>query len=78
MAIPKMAAPKATDTITYTMAIKPPVMKAITMAKMIMSGARMAVRMIIMYESCTLFVSVVRRVTSELVEKRSMFENEKR
>ena len=47
------------------------------MAKTIIMGARMAVRMSIMYACCTLFVSVVRRVTSELVEKRSMFENEK-
>ena len=46
-------------------------------AKTIIIGARMAVRMSIMYACWTLFVSVVRRVTRELVEKRSMFENEK-
>ncbi len=58
-------------------AMGPPVIKAITMAKMIMSGLRMAMRISIMKACCTLLVSVVRRVTSELVLKRSMLLKEK-
>ena len=41
-----------------------------------MSGQRIAMRMIIMYACWTLVTSVVSRVTSELVENRSMLENE--
>ena len=46
------------------------------MAKTSMSGLRMAVRMICMKAIWTKPTSVVRRVTSELVEKRSMLPNE--
>ena len=56
-------------------AMGPPEMNAITMEKMAMSGQRIAMRMIIMYACCTLVTSVVSRVTSELVENRSMLEN---
>ena len=41
------------------------------------SGARTAMRMISMNACCTLVISVVRRVTSEELEKRSMLANEK-
>ena len=47
-----------------------------TSEKMSMSGQRIATRMIIMYAICTLVTSVVWRVTSEDVEKRSMFAKE--
>ena len=47
------------------------------MAKMNISGARIAMRMIIMKAICTLPMSVVMRVTRDAVEKRSMFSNEK-
>ncbi len=48
-----------------------------TMAKMMIIGARMAVRMIIMNDICTLVTSVVMRVTSDGVENRSMVAKEK-
>ena len=48
-----------------------------TIAKTNISGARTARRMDIMKAICTLLMSVVRRVTSEAVEKRSMFSKEK-
>ncbi len=70
--------PRMMDTTTYTTAMEPPVTKAMTMANTSIMGLLMATRMIIMYAICTLLVSVVRRVTSELVEKRSMLENENR
>ena len=54
----------------------PPETNAITMEKIAMSGQRIAMRMIIMNACWTLVTSVVSRVTSELVENRSMLENE--
>ena len=48
----------------------------ITSEKMSMSGQRIATRMIIMYAICTFVTSVVWRVTSDEVEKRSMFAKE--
>ena len=50
---------------------------AITMEKMIMRGTRTAIRMSMPKAFCTLVTSVVMRVTSEEVEKRSMSANEK-
>ena len=50
---------------------------AMTMEKMIMSGTRTAIRIIIPNAFCTFVTSVVMRVTSEEVEKRSMSANEK-
>ena len=50
---------------------------AITMEKTIMRGTRTAIRMSMPKAFCTLVTSVVMRVTSEDVEKRSMSANEK-
>ena len=51
--------------------------KAMTTAKMSISGLRIATRMSIINAFCTLLTSVVSRVTNEEEEKRSMFSNEK-
>ena len=50
---------------------------AMTAEKTSISGARIAIRMIIMYAICTFVTSVVRRVTSDEDENLSMFWNEK-
>ena len=50
--------------------------KAITKANTSISGARMAVRMIIIYAFCTLVTSVVMRVTRDEARNLSMFSNE--
>ena len=50
---------------------------AMTMEKTIMRGTRTAMRIIMPKAFCTLVTSVVMRVTSEDVEKRSMSANEK-
>ena len=55
----------------------PPMINAITTEKISIIGQRNAVRTSIIYENCTLFTSVVIRVTSEGVENLSMFSNEK-
>lgn len=52
-------------------------MKDMTEAKMNMTGARTSMRMLIWKDICTLVISVVRRVMSEDVEKRSILANEK-
>ena len=49
----------------------------ITVAKISIISARTAIRIIIMNACCTFDTSVVRRVTRDDVEKRSIFENEK-
>ena len=49
---------------------------AIISAPTIMTGARKAMRIIMLNAICTLFTSVVKRVTSEAVENLSTFENE--
>ena len=53
------------------------VMTAITNAKMTIKGARIAVRMIIIYASWTLLTSVVSLVTRLEVENLSTLEKEK-
>jgi len=68
--------PRTGTTNRKMKAIRPPITKAITNAKISISGQRMAMRIIIMYAFCTFVTSVVRRVTSEEVEKRSMFSKE--
>ena len=65
-------------TTTKVMASVPPMRQAMMTAKTNISGARTAMRMAIMKAICTFVMSVVRRVTSEAVEKRSMFSKEKR
>ena len=45
---------------------------AMVKAKINTSGARTAIRMIIIKACCTLLISVVRRVTSEELENSSM------
>ncbi len=50
---------------------------AMTAEKISISGARMAMRIIIIYAICTFVTSVVRRVTSDEDENLSMFWNEK-
>ena len=64
-------------TTTKVRASLPPMMKAMMMANRNISGARTAVRMIIMKAICTFVTSVVMRVTREAEEKRSMFSKAK-
>ena len=52
-AIRYMPKPRSGTTTTKVSASGPPITKAMTMAKRNMSGARMAVRMSIMYANCT-------------------------
>ena len=65
-------------TTTKVMASRPPMRQAITIENTNISGARTAMRMAIIKAIWTLVMSVVRRVTREAVEKRSMFSKEKR
>ena len=55
----------------------PPMINAITTAKMSISGLLIAVRMIIIYAFWTLLTSVVSLVTSDDEENLSMFSKEK-
>ena len=54
------------------MATLPPMINAMVKAKINTSGARTAIRIIIIKACCTLLISVVRRVTSEELENSSM------
>ena len=56
---------------------EPPILYAMIIEKIRTNGARMAVRMIIIKDICTLETSVVIRVTREDEENLSMFSNEK-
>ena len=58
------------------MARRPPITKPITNEKTSISGPRMATRMIIMKDICTLTTSVVIRVTRLDTENLSMFSKE--
>ena len=60
-----------------TNARRPPITNDMVSAKISISGARTAIRIIIMNAICTLVISVVSRVTSDEVENRSIFSNEK-
>ena len=64
-------------TTTKVIASRPPMRQAITIEKTNISGARTAMRIAIIKAIWTLVMSVVRRVTSEAVEKRSIFSKEK-
>lgn len=55
----------------------PPMTNVITSENISISGQRTAMRIIIIKENCTLFTSVVMRVTSDGVENLSIFSNEK-
>lgn len=75
-----MSSPKTSTgmMITKEVASAPPIMNAMIIEKISISGARTAVRIVIIYASCAFDTSVVRRVTSDEDEKRSIFANEKR
>ena len=77
--LPIIISPKASTGMTTTKvsASLPPMMKAIITANRNISGERMAMRISIINVNCTLFISVVIRVTSEAVENLSMFSKEK-
>ena len=77
-AISRSPQPNTGITITNTSAIRPPMMNAIVNENTRFSGARIAVRMIIMNACWMFWISVVRRVTSEAFEHRSMLANENR
>ena len=68
--------PSTGTIITNDVASEPPIIYAIMMQNIIISGARIAVRIIIMYDIWTLVISVVMRVTSEVDENLSIFSNE--
>ena len=76
-AIRRSPVTKTGTTTTNIKAKGPPITKAMTMEKIIIKGARTAVRMIIINAICTLPTSVVSRVTRLDVEKWSMLEKEK-
>ena len=58
------------------MARRPPMAKPMMKEKISISGPRMATRMIIIKDICTLMTSVVIRVTRLETENLSMFSNE--
>ena len=64
-------------TTTKVVASAPPIIYAIVIENINMSGLRIAVRITIIYANCTFEMSVVIRVTSDDDENLSIFSNEK-